>query len=208
MKKAGAGRQTEKDLLIPLGLRVKFRKMLEPLAKGLSASRVSPSTLTVLGLIPAVIAGIGFGKGMVRTGAIFVGISGLFDLADGLVARLGNKETKFGALLDSTIDRYSEIAIFIGLAILYRGEATLYGVILALCGSLMVSYLKARAEGLGFSCEAGMLQRPERLVIIIVSALIGTTVLKWAIWLVAVLANVTAVERLLKVRSLMGKSGR
>jgi CDP-diacylglycerol--glycerol-3-phosphate 3-phosphatidyltransferase len=192
-------------LLIPLGFRVWFRKLLEPLARALDASHVSPNVLTVLGFVPAIGAGVAFGKGMVRFGGILLGVSGLFDLSDGLLARLGNKETKFGALLDSTIDRYSEIAVFVGLAIFYRGEAALYGVLLALVGSLMVSYLKARAEGLGFSCKSGMLQRPERLVILILGALIGANVLKWAIWLVAVLANITAVERLIRTRSLMGK---
>ena len=192
-------------MLIPLGFRVWFRKLLEPLARVLGASHVSPNALTVLGLVPAVGAGVAFGKGMVRLGGILLGVSGLFDLSDGLLARLGNKETKFGALLDSTIDRYSEIAVYIGLAIFYRGEATLWGVLLALAGSLMVSYLKARVEGLGFSCKSGMLQRPERLVILILGALIGANVLKWAIWLVAVLANITALERLIRTRSLMGK---
>ena len=130
-----------------------------------------------------------------------MGISGIFDLADGLVARIGKKETKFGALLDSSIDRYSELAIFVGLAVLYRGDSGLYAVMLALAGSMMVSYTKARAEGLGIPCNAGMLQRPERMVIVIVGALIGSTVLRYAVWLVAVLANITAVERLLKVRA-------
>jgi CDP-diacylglycerol--glycerol-3-phosphate 3-phosphatidyltransferase len=194
-------------LLIPLSLRVRFRRLLEPVAAALIATRVSPSTITVLGIIPAVVAGVAFGKGMVRSGGILLGVSGLFDLADGLVARLGHKETKFGALLDSTVDRYTEIVIFIGLAVLFRGEAALYGVLSALCGSLMVSYVKARTEGLGEKCDAGMLQRPERLVILIIGALISPTVLKWAIWLVAVLANVTALERLLKVRSAMNRPG-
>ncbi|HVP57078.1 MAG TPA: CDP-alcohol phosphatidyltransferase family protein [bacterium] len=192
-------------MLIPLGLRVWFRKLLEPLAKALSAAHVSPNTLTVLGFVPAVGSGVAFAKGMVRLGGVLLGVSGLFDLSDGLLARLGNKETSFGALLDSTIDRYSEIAVFIGLAIFYRGENALYGVLLALAGSLMVSYLKARAEGLGYACKTGMLQRPERLVILILGALIGAKVLGWAIWLVALLANITAVERLLRTRSIMGK---
>jgi CDP-diacylglycerol--glycerol-3-phosphate 3-phosphatidyltransferase len=195
----------EMDLLIPPGLRVWFRTLLEPLARALDASHVSPNALTVLGFLPAIGAGVAFAEGMVRLGGILLGVSGLFDLTDGLLARIGNKETKFGALLDSTIDRYSEIAVFIGLAIFYRGEAALYGVLIALAGSLMVSYLKARAEGLGFSCKSGMLQRPERLVILILGALIGANVLRWAIWLVAVLANITAVERLIRTRSLMGK---
>jgi CDP-diacylglycerol--glycerol-3-phosphate 3-phosphatidyltransferase len=133
---------------------------------------------------------------------VLVGISGLLDMMDGLVAKIGKQQTRFGALLDSTVDRYGELAIFIGLAVLFEGTVSFIGVMLALCGSLMVSYVKARAEGLGFTCEAGILQRPERLVIILLGALLGIGFLKWAIWLVAVLANVTALERLLKVRKL------
>ena len=197
----------EKDLLIPLRLRVWFRKLLEPLARALGASGVSPSTLTVLGLIPAVAAGVAFARGEVRLGGALMIVSGLFDLSDGLLARLGNKETKFGALLDSTIDRYAELAAFAGLAVLFRGEVALYGVLAALAGSMMVSYVKARAEGLGFPCQGGMLQRPERFVILILGALIGVTVLKWAIWLIAVLANITALERLVRTGSLMRKQG-
>jgi phosphatidylinositol phosphate synthase len=195
-------------LLIPLGLRVRFRKLLEPLARALDAGHVSPNTLTVIGLIPALGAGAAFAVGRIRLGGVLLGVSGLFDLSDGLLARLGNKETKFGALLDSTIDRYSEIAVFVGLAVFYRAEVALYGVLAAVAGSLMVSYVKARAEGLGFDCAGGMLQRPERLVILILGALIGANVLKWAIWLIAALANVTAVERLIRTRSLMVKSSK
>jgi CDP-diacylglycerol--glycerol-3-phosphate 3-phosphatidyltransferase len=188
-------------LLIPLTIRTKFRRLLEPPAKVLIATGVSPSTITLLGVIPAVLSAVAFGKGAVRTGGVLMGVAGLFDLADGLVARLGKKETTFGAFLDSTVDRYTEIAIFIGLAVLYRQDVTLYGVLAALGGSLMVSYTKARAEGLGVPCSGGMLQRPERMVIVILGALIGATVLKWAIWLLAVLANATALERLLRTRA-------
>jgi CDP-diacylglycerol--glycerol-3-phosphate 3-phosphatidyltransferase len=190
-------------LIIPLSLRLKFRHVLEPLARGLSASRVSPNALTIVGLLPAIAAGFAFGGGMVRLGGVLIGISGLFDLLDGLVARVGNKQTDFGALLDSTLDRFAEIAIFIGLVVLFRDTATLYGVLLAMGGSLMVSYVKARAEGLGSKCESGMLQRPERLIIILLGALLGAGFLKWAIWLIAVLANVTAIERLIRVRARM-----
>jgi CDP-diacylglycerol--glycerol-3-phosphate 3-phosphatidyltransferase len=140
---------------------------------------------------------------MVRLGGVLIGISGLFDLLDGLVARVADKQTVFGALLDSTLDRFAEIAIFIGLAILFRGGTTLYGVILALGGSLMVSYVRARAEGLGSRCDSGMLQRPERLLILLVAALLGAGFLKWAIWIIALLANVTAIERLIRVRAHM-----
>lgn len=193
--------------MIPLSIRLKFRNILEPLARALSAGRVSPNTLTLVDLVPAVAAGIAFAGGMVRLGGVLVGVSGLFDLLDGLVARVGSKQTDFGALLDSTLDRFAEIAVFIGLAILFRETPTLYGVILALGGSLMVSYVRARAEGLGFRCDSGMLQRPERLIIVLLGALLGLGFLTWAIWIIAVLANVTAIERLVRVRARMRAAG-
>ena len=193
--------------MIPLSIRVKFRNILEPLARALSAGRVSPNTLTLIGLLPAIAAGVAFAGGRIRLGGILVGVSGLFDLLDGLVARVGNKQTDFGALLDSTLDRFAEIALFIGLAILFRETRTLYGVILALGGSLMVSYVRARAEGLGSRCDSGMLQRPERLIIILLGALLGLRFLEWAIWIIAVLANVTAIERLIRVRARMRTAG-
>jgi phosphatidylglycerophosphate synthase len=194
-------------LLIPLSVRLKCKDILAPLARVLSSSRVDPNAITILGFIPAAAAGFVFARGMVRLGGVFIAVSGVFDLMDGLVARVGNKQTKFGALLDSTVDRYAEAVIFIGLAVLFRGTASLYGVILALAGSLMVSYVKARAEGLGFSCEVGIAQRPERMLIILVGALLGVVYLRWAIWIVAVIANLTALERLLKVKGLTGASG-
>jgi CDP-diacylglycerol--glycerol-3-phosphate 3-phosphatidyltransferase len=190
-------------LLIPLSLRDKFRDLVEPLARGLSSSRVSPNSITIAGLALAILAALAFAKGMVRFGGILVGISGLFDLMDGAVARVGRKQSNFGAILDSTLDRYGEIVLFIGLAVLFRHTSTLYGVMLALGGSLMVSYVKARAEGLGFECHSGLLQRPERIIILLVGALLGAGFLKWAIWVIAVLGNVTAIERLMRVRKHM-----
>jgi CDP-diacylglycerol--glycerol-3-phosphate 3-phosphatidyltransferase len=195
-------------LALPSNIRSWFRDALEPLARGLLALGVSPNALTIIGLVPALAAGIAFAMGLVRWGGVLTGISGLFDLLDGLVARVGNKQTDFGALLDSTLDRFAEIAIFIGLAVLFRETLTLYGVMLALAGSLMVSYVRARAEGLGSSCFGGLLQRPERFIILLLGALLGAGFLKWAIWIIAVLANVTAIERLLRVRAHMRAGGR
>jgi phosphatidylglycerophosphate synthase len=193
-------------LLIPLSIRLKCKGILAPLARVLSSGRVDPNVITILGFIPAVASGFAFARGMVRLGGLFIAVSGVFDLLDGLVAKIGNRQTRFGAILDSTVDRYAETVIFIGLAVLYMGTLSLYGVILALAGSLMVSYVKARAEGLGVECEVGMLQRPERMVIILAGALLGVGYLRWAIWIVAVLANITALQRLLRVRKLTGTS--
>jgi CDP-diacylglycerol--glycerol-3-phosphate 3-phosphatidyltransferase len=194
-------------VLIPLSIKTKARNVLAPLAAGFAASRISPNLITALSLVPAIVAGFLLARGMVRLGGVFLGISGLFDTMDGLVAKLAGRQTRFGALLDSTIDRYVEIAIFIGLGVLFRDTVSLYGVMLALGGSLMVSYVKARAEGLGASCEVGMLQRPERFVILLLGALLGVTYLEWAIWIIAVLANLTALQRLLKMRGLMDTPG-
>ncbi|MGQ9604070.1 MAG: CDP-alcohol phosphatidyltransferase family protein [bacterium] len=197
-------------MIIPLKIRLGFRSLLSPLVSWLRSSNVSPNSITVLGIFPAIAAGILFAGGRVRLGAILVGISGLFDLIDGQLAKLSSCQTKFGALLDSTLDRYSEIAIFIGLSVLFRNEVTFYGVILALTGSLMVSYVKARVEGLGWECKFGLFQRPERIVLIIIGGLAGLRVLRLAVWILAFFGNLTAIERLLFVRrdTSSGSSGR
>lgn len=193
-------------MLIPAGIRDGARKIMAGVARGAIALRLTPNAITVLGLVPAVLGGWAFARGQVRLGGLFLLISGAMDMLDGAVARVSGGESKFGALLDSTIDRYAEIAVYLGLAIFYRDSVlTLMGVILALCGSLMVSYVKARAEGLGLTCNVGMLQRPERLIILMVGAFIGPGYLKWAIYLIAVLANITAFERLIKMKKQAGK---
>jgi CDP-diacylglycerol--glycerol-3-phosphate 3-phosphatidyltransferase len=191
-------------LLIPSGIRDGTRKIMEGVARGAIALGLTPNAVTVLGLVPAVAAGVTFARGQVRLGGVFLLISGVMDMLDGAVARVAENESKFGALLDSTIDRYAEIAVYLGLAILYRESAALMGVILALCGSLMVSYVKARAEGLDLTCNIGLLQRPERLIILMVGAFLGPGYLMWAIYIIAVLANFTAFERLVRMKKQAG----
>jgi CDP-diacylglycerol--glycerol-3-phosphate 3-phosphatidyltransferase len=191
-------------LLIPAGIRDGARKIMAGVARGAVALGLTPNAVTVLGLVPAVAAGAAFASGQVRLGGLFLLISGMMDMLDGAVARVAENESKFGALLDSTIDRYAEITVYLGLAILYRDSAALIGVILALSGSLMVSYVKARAEGLGLTCNIGLLQRPERLIILMVGAFLGPGYLVWAIYIIAVLANFTAFERLMRMKKQAG----
>jgi CDP-diacylglycerol--glycerol-3-phosphate 3-phosphatidyltransferase len=192
-------------LLIPAGIRDGVRKIMAGAAKGAIALRLTPNIVTVLGLVPALLGGVAFARGQVRLGGVFLLVSGIMDMLDGAVARVAGGESKFGALLDSTIDRYAEIAVYLGLAVLYRDSVwPLTGVILALCGSLMVSYVKARAEGLGLTCDVGMLQRPERLVILMVGAFLGAGYLVWAVYAIAVLANLTAFERLIRMKKQAG----
>lgn len=192
-------------MLIPARIRDGVRRIMAGVARGAIALGLTPNAVTVLGLVPAVVGGWAFARGRVRLGGLFLLISGIMDMLDGAVARVTGGESKYGALLDSTIDRYAEIAVYLGLAILYRDSVwPLTGVILALCGSLMVSYVKARAEGLGLTCNIGMLQRPERLVILMVGAFLGPGYLVWAIYIIAVLANVTAFERLIRMKKQAG----
>ena len=192
-------------MLIPAGIRDGVRGIMAGIASGAVALRLTPNIATVLGLVPAVLGGLAFARGEIRLGGLFLLISGFMDMLDGAIARITGGETKFGALLDSTIDRYAEIAVYLGLALHFRDSVwPLTGVVLALCGSLMVSYVKARAEGLGLTCNIGMLQRPERLVILMVGAFIGSGYLKWAVYLIAVLANITAFERLIRMKKQAG----
>ncbi len=129
-------------------------------------------------------------------------LGGLCDIVDGTLARYSNKATRFGALFDSTADRYTEFIMFFGIAayfLLNNDYWSSVAVFLALCGSLMVSYTRARAEGLGFEARIGLMQRPERIVIIGLGALIHPIALKFAMWLVAFFANYTAAQRIIYV---------
>jgi len=126
-------------------------------------------------------------------------------MIDGAVARASNRVTKFGALYDSTLDRYSEILVFFGLAYFFVAQHEIYSqssllipviVFMALAGSIMVSYVRARAESLGFECKAGLMQRPERIVVLGIGALVHKYLLVISIIAIAVLANYTAIQRL------------
>jgi len=184
--------------LIRDGIKRGFLGMLRPIANLLVRMRVRPDTITVAGLILNLGAAYGFAMGRFRTAAILVLLAGSCDMLDGLVARTAGNGTRFGAFLDSTIDRYSEIFLWFGIAVycfresLWVTSAALY---FALAGSLMVSYVRARAEGLGEECKVGFMQRPERILCIGIGALIGRMGITVVIWLVALLSNYTVAER-------------
>lgn len=141
-------------------------------------------------------------------GAVLLLLGGLFDMIDGAVARAANRVTRFGALYDSTLDRYAEIIIFFGIGYYYvnklgqgsdSGLLISMAVFIGLAGSIMVSYVRARAEGLGFECKVGIMQRPERLILLSIGALISDKWLVIMIILVAVLSNVTAIQRIIHI---------
>ena len=168
-------------------------------------AHISPDVLTITGLALNGVACACFafsgGKDyrmpeLLRAGGLVALVASVFDMLDGRVARLRGRETKFGAFLDSTMDRYSDMVLYMGVMILYaRVDNTPHMILVwvAAFGSFMTSYARARAETLVPSCTVGFLERPERLVLLIVGAL--TNRMTAALWIIAILSNVTAIQR-------------
>ena len=175
-------------------------ELLEPSTQYLVEKRFRPEVLTLVGFGLNAVAAVLFGMDHFRWAGGAVLLAGVFDLLDGQVARAGRNETPFGALLDSTVDRYSEIIVWFGIVVSFIRSGSLWtssAIFFALAGSLMVSYVRARAEGLGAECRVGFMQRPERVLAIGVGALVGQMGLTVAVWAIAFLANFTAIYRVL-----------
>ena len=179
-----------------------FQRFIRPLARFLSAMRVRPDALTATGWAFSLCAAVLFGLGYMKTAGAVMLFAGLFDALDGAVARESGRMSAFGAFLDSTLDRFSEAAIFVGVIFFYAASqpyaALLAGV--AMTFSLMTSYTRARAEGLGLDCEVGLLERAGRVIILSLFSLAGLLLIGLA--LVAAGALVTTAQRFLHVRRL------
>ena len=185
--------------LIPIRLQNGFVNLLAPLVKRLAKWGINPNSFTLAGLIITSMAAVAFIMGHLRLGGLLILLGGLCDTIDGSLARFANKATRFGALFDSAVDRYSEFVMFLGIVahfVKIKDYPTSVVVFFALCGSIMVSYSRARAESLGFDSKLGVMQRPERIVFLGLGALIHPIALKFAIWLVAIFANFTALQRI------------
>ncbi len=168
-------------------------------------ARTSPDVLTIVGLalngVACAFIAISGGKDyrspeLLQVGGLVAFVASIFDMLDGRVARLRGRETKFGAYLDSTMDRYSDMVLYMGLLILYaRVDKTPHMVLVwvAAFGSFMTSYARARAESLVPRCTVGFMERPERIVLLIIGLLANKVVA--VLWVIAVLANVTALQR-------------
>jgi CDP-diacylglycerol--glycerol-3-phosphate 3-phosphatidyltransferase len=185
--------------LLPQNLQNKFLDLLTPLIKSLTRWGIHPNAFTLAGFVLTLAAAAALFEGILRIGGLFILAGGLCDCIDGNLARAMNKASRFGALFDSTIDRYSEFVMFLGILAYFiiRNDRLMAIVVFgALCGSVMVSYSRARAESLGFEARAGLMQRPERIVFLGLGALIHPVAFKLVIWLVAIFANLTALQRL------------
>jgi len=192
---------------LPDGIKNWFYKFILPTVDFFVKRRLNPNYLTTVGLILSIPTAYLFGIGHLRLGGFLMLVGGVFDVIDGKVARATNRVTKFGALYDSTLDRYSEVMIFFGLAYYFITSDWRVGnfnlsliiavvVSVAIGGSMMTSYVRARAEGLGFECNVGMMQRPDRVVFIGFGAIFHQYTLVFAIIVVAIFSNLTAIQRL------------
>jgi len=176
-------------------------RITNPLVGILSKSRLKPNTLTFIELAISIGVAYAIVIGYFLLGGVLVLVSGLFDLLDGALARFTKQSTKFGAILDSTIDRLSEAAIFCGLLVWYMPKVATLEIVLifaALIGSFLVSYIRARAEGLGLECRVGLFTRAERVIVLAVGLLVNQVFI--ALWVLVVFVYITVAQRLLYLR--------
>jgi len=177
----------------------------EPIVTVLVKTHLTPNAITCLGLLITIVAAVLIALNHAFAAGFVVLFAGLFDMLDGALARRTNKVTKFGGVLDSTLDRVSEAAVLIGIAVLYANRHSTWGVALAgitLISSQLVSYVRAKAEALNINCEIGIFTRPERVVILSVGLLLSKfdNVLLIALAIIAALSFFTAGQRLFFVR--------
>jgi len=185
--------------LLPDWIKNIYLRLIDPVANWLVKRGVHPNTITVVGTLCTVVGGIIYGTGHIRTGGFFLGITALFDVLDGTVARRSNKSSMFGAFLDSTLDRLADGFVLGGLAIFYATSAVhgsvplMITALLGLVGAFLTSYTRARAESLGLDAKVGLLQRPERVVLLSApQALFGLVLDGWVLAIIIVTLTVTA----------------
>src|SRR5437660_4717399 len=175
-----------------------FGSIIDRIVRWLALSRIHPNVLTFLGLLINIWAAFLLAAGRFQAAALVVIGAGLFDMVDGRVARETNRVTRFGGFFDSVLDRYSDLALLMGLLVYYASINRFFYIVLTaivMTGSVMVSYTRARAENTIPKCKVGFLERPERIVLIIIGALF----LRMApvLWVIAVFSNLTVVHRMI-----------
>jgi CDP-diacylglycerol--glycerol-3-phosphate 3-phosphatidyltransferase len=172
--------------------------IIDAIVRWLALSRIHPNVLTFIGLLINIWAAWLFAAGSFRWAGVVVTGAALFDMVDGRVARASNQVTRFGGFFDSVVDRYSDLTLYMGLLVYYASINRFFYIVLTavvMTGSVMVSYTRARAENTIPKCKVGFLERPERIVLII----IGAVFLRMAavLWVIAVLSNLTVIHRMI-----------
>src|SRR5277367_2298515 len=172
-------------------------KVIRLIVRALALSKINPNVLTFLGLVINMVAAGFLAFGHFRTAGFVVIGAGLFDMVDGRVARETNRVTRFGAFFDSVLDRYSDLALLMGLLVYYGTINRPFYVVLTaivMTASVMTSYARARAENTIPSCKVGFMERPERVVLLIIGALFDR--MAPVLWVIAVLGNITVIHRM------------
>lgn len=198
--------------VIPQAVKDGFVRLVAPIARGLIRAGVHPNAITTVGTLVIVAGGVAFGLGLVRWAGFLLLLSGVFDILDGQVARRAGQATPFGAFYDSTLDRIGESVLFTGIAVFFlRGGVAADRVVtavlvamVALAASLLVSYTRARAEGLGLACTVGIAARAERILLLGIPMLFfgagrGGMLLFWIVAVLAAVTTVTVVQRIAHV---------
>jgi CDP-diacylglycerol--glycerol-3-phosphate 3-phosphatidyltransferase len=173
-------------------------KIIRLIVRGLALSKINPNVLTFLGLVINAVAATFLAMGQFRKAGFIIIFAGLFDMVDGRVARETNQVTRFGAFFDSVLDRYSDLALLIGLLVYYGTISRPFYVVLTaivMAASVMISYARSRAENIIPTCKVGFLERPERVVLLIIGALFDR--MAPVLWVIAVLGNITVIHRMI-----------
>ncbi len=182
-------------------MREVFKGVFEPIARFLNRIGLKPNTVTISGLVGHAAAAYLIARGHITWSGLLILLMAPVDALDGTMARLRGEPSSFGAFVDSVTDRYSELVLFGGLLFYFLQQQNWWGcglVYLAAAGSILVSYARAKAEGLGFDCKIGILTRVERYFVLIPALIFNIPMI--GVGIVALFANVTAVQRVLYVR--------
>ena len=173
------------------------------LVEWMQGAGVTPNMVTYVGFLLTIVSAIILGTGAFRIGGFILWAAAMFDMLDGSLARATNQSSVFGAFIDSTLDRYSESVTFLAMVYYYSAvpgsRMQLVLIFIILVGSLMVSYTRARAEGLNVKVTEGWLQRPERLTLLITGLILGSYILNPILWAMAIFTNLTALQRVYEV---------
>ena len=193
--------ENKKKITFTDQMRVRFRGILDPVGGFLNRLGLMPNTMTILGLVGNTVGAVLLAQGNMRIGGLIILAMGPIDALDGTMARLRGEPSEFGAFVDSVTDRYSELVIFGGILFYYiqQGDWVMALVTyVAAGGSVLVSYVRARAASLGYDTKVGVLTRMERYLVLAPSLVLN---IPWVgLWIIAVLANITALQRIWDIR--------
>ena len=180
------------------GIGTACNKVILLIVRGLALSKIHPNVLTFIGLLINIVAAVLLASGQFRSAGLVIIGAGIFDMVDGRVARETNRVTRFGGFFDSVLDRYSDLGLLMGLLVYYASINRFFYIVLTaivMTASVMVSYTRARAENTIPSCKVGFMERPERVVLLIIGALFDR--MAPVLWVIAILGNLTVVHRMI-----------